>query len=1180
MKKLIFLLLLFLILFIPRETYAYQQTEAVCYSQCAAHKFVWKGDFCWDLFTNQCSISGKDTVSKAISLLKDTAKAMATGKLMTIVDVSQVFKAWFVCKPLIEDCIVPQLSDCQNTCKNISQTYYAPNLSVGNPYGSIVYQNVYYDEDRHQLVFKVTNNGGYAWDIDVSASWGHTRNRDKMVSGGGTLFTEKIPEMLFFGARVGSPKTPGDYVTDFLIDESNFSGFLSRYKSDADNHYIPPAWYKTIPFTAPDGEFTKVILNVDPNQMIPESSEGDNTYILEIDKLPTLAFLSIEKLTFRRTDPNNLMNYIVDFDLVNKGEENGSAHVKWYLGNYETNKTPFHEQNMIVQGENKVVFSHIFDVDVSSGGDSCNWSQKYTLVVFDDEGFIKTRKEFSIPRFAGSIHGRVEDLFGKKVVGATVTASTGQTATVNDSGYYHIRGIPTLGKLTVTATHPDFSKAETKEVEIKFDDSKDKCNVEGLTQDGVNFVLKDQDVFFTITIKDGNGNPVNAHVLVTSKDWRFEEDINGNGPLSGMQPGEYLFTISVPGYKTISQSVNAVPNEQNLEFKMEKLNGRLTDGGLTIHQPQLLWQMDRGEEIVSQVTAAKDGNKVMLYTTRNKKDTGKLYFLNTETGSQIKVISGTLATRGQSQACLDTSYDGNTTALYVHDGNFGMAGKTRNVVKLFNSQGNEFGMADVQSGGGASECDVSPDGFYVYPARLMNKGMYLYTRFDIFGIEDSEQHVSYSSNGDLHFTTANNIVAGCPKGGGECVLTINRNVVANLGKIDSSVTSIDSSQDASKIGIITIKKAYLFSGSAKSWEKDIKIYGDPADISVSPGGKYVIYSTSSVSLPYRSIKIFTDNNIDRTPANLPHAGREDVIFVHANDKGIYFMTNYHKTLKFYKVGSYSVDYNQGQEQPTITPENHTSGLSYYSDGSYYPTGSESFASLEDGVIYIANRNIVLNMDSPNGSLNILEGTIFSVDQNHRPILLKGQLTADFNSPMIIYAIKFDRYDMNLFRTKLNQFRSGTLDSSEYFVVKNIHTRFTLTNSEGKFNLAVANGEVQVNGKKINETIRTGKQISIDKDNKIKQSIYLDNKIYAVIFVIIVLITGIVLFIYRKTKTGGKIIIILKKTGILFWKYFRISIIWFWKMIKKWTPVLWIYTKKLFGHLFNLLKNTTKPKVKT
>jgi hypothetical protein len=197
MKKVVFLLFLFVVFFFPQNIFSYQQSEGVCYSQCAAHKFVWKGDFCWDMFQNQCSMGSKDAVDTAIDLVKDSAKAMATGKMKMIVDVDPIFTSLFICKPLIEDCIAPILAECKKTCTDISDTYYAPNLYVGNQYGSTVFQNIYYDEDRHQLTFKVTNNGGYAWDIDVSASWGHTPNRDKVVSGGGTLFTKKFLKWFF-----------------------------------------------------------------------------------------------------------------------------------------------------------------------------------------------------------------------------------------------------------------------------------------------------------------------------------------------------------------------------------------------------------------------------------------------------------------------------------------------------------------------------------------------------------------------------------------------------------------------------------------------------------------------------------------------------------------------------------------------------------------------------------------------------------------------------------------------------------------------------------------------------------------------------------------------------------------------------------------------------------------------
>lgn len=1107
-KIIIFGLILISALFSTRPAEAYQQNNGVCYSQCAAYKFGWKGDFCWDLFQNQCSISSGDALDKFISLVKDTAQAAITGKLMTIVDITQVFKALFICQPLI-DCIVPQLNSCQSVCDS-DQFYYAPNLSAGNAY-SLAFHNVFYNEQDHTLTFKVINNGlGYAWDIDVSASWGHTRNQDKLVSGGGTLFTEKIPELVFLGARMASPKTPGDIVTDFLIDESNISGWLGRFKSDAKNHYVPPAWYKTIPFTAPSGEFTKVILNVDPNQMIPESSETDNTYILEIDQLPTPASLLIDNLTYQRTDPNRLTEYRVSFSLKNSGEESLNSHVKWYQGGYASGQNPLFIQEMVVQGKNQVNFDQILTVDVSNGGDSCNRSQKFTIVVFDDNNLIKTTQEFYLPLFSGSVTGRVEDLFGKNVKGALITASSGQSATTGDNGYYHLKGIPVLGKITLTVTHPEFSQSATKEVEIKFDDSQDKCRPLGLSHNGINFILQDQDVVFNVIITDQNGNSLSAQVLAANNTWRFNETINGTGALPGMQPGQYLFTLSSPGYKTISQTVNAVPSDQNLEFILEKLNGRPDDNGLNIHEPKLLWQWDRGQEIISQITATKDGQAVMIYTTRNKTDTGKLYFLDSLTGTQRRVVA-TPATKGQAQACLDTSYDGNTTALYVHDGMTGMSKDSQMILKLFNNQGGEFGTKAWAGGGSAQVCDVSPDGFYIYPNRLMNKGLYVYTRRDIEGV-DSNQDVGYSSAGALHWTTANNLIAGCPKGGGQCLQSINKVELSNFGSVNGAIAKIDSSQNGNKIAFVTHQQASLFNAK-KLWEKEVKVYGDKADISVTPGGEYVIYTTASPTDHGRVIKIFTANNEDKTPANATNPGKEDVIFVSANDKGIFFLVEAQKTLKYYQVGSYATEYKPATTSPK--PEEFvTNKLSYYYQGTWNQLSGMDYTALIPGQIYKADSSVRLSLGTGK-TVEILKDTLFSIDHNRQPILLKGQLTAEFNSPVIIYALKFDREEMELFETKLNQFLAGSLAESEYFIIQNVHTKFTIKNNANKLAVAVLSGEVGVKNNELDRTVTANKQIEIDGKNQIKESNYFQIKTYLFIGIAIIIITAVFLFLKQK-----------------------------------------------------------------
>jgi len=1157
--SLIFAFFIFPLLATPVS--AYQQSESVCYSQCAAYKFGWKGDFCWDLFQSQCSVGGKDMVNNMISLVKDTAQAMATGKLMTIVDVSAVFKGWFMCKPLIEECIVPQLNACESTCKNVSQTYYAPNLSVGTAYTNETTPSVFYSEERHELIFEVVNDGpGYAWDIDVTASWGHTPNRDKIVSGGGTLFTEKIPELLFLGARIGSPKEPMDAVTDFLIDESNISGFLSKYKSDANNHYVPPIWFKSIPFTAPEGEFTQVTFKVDPNNLIPESGENDNTFIYEINKLPTPFSLTVENLAIRRNNPISLTEYMVNFELKNSGEDSGNANIKWYEGNYESGKSPIYQQSKIISGLNQVSFDHIINVDVATkGGDSCNHSQKYTLVVFDDEGFIKTKHEFYIPLYAGSITGRVEDIFGKNIVGATVTASTGQTSIVDEYGFYHINGISILGKVSLSVTHPDFSGTDSKEVEIKYIENKDKCRVDGLTVNGVNFVLKDQDVIFTVTLKDTSGNPVNGHVLATNKisdnaeinknNFRLEKEINGTGELGALQPGEYMFTISAGNYKTMAQTVLAVPSNQNLEFILEPILGRSNDGTMVIQAPQLLWQWDRGVEILSQVAATKDGKRVFLYTSQNKDNTGKIYFLDAITGNQIKKVN-TPATGGNSKACLSTSYDGNTTALLVRNG---VAKDVKSSLLLFNNQGSEFAKTDYickTSGCSVSECSVSPDGFYIYPGFLINKSLYEYSRLEIEGI-GGYSHMSYSSLGPLYFLHGNGLIAGCEEhqGSDQCAQYLNHAEITRFSGLEGSIRVVDSSFNDQRAIFTGYDKLFLYGAGNKVFEKDVNASGQEPSASISMGGQYIIYSHNEAGVHNVDFKIVNADDVDKTP-NYNKDVNENVIFVHANDKGLFYLVEKGKTLKYYQVGKYTTEYNSGT-QPTSAPPLRTTNLSIHINGKFSPAGEIMYSELQPGYMYRADQSLTLNIFGNGSSLHILEGTIFSLDGGRNPILLKGQITADFNSPTTIYAIKFDRFDLALFRTKLNQFwRIRTLPESEYFVVKNIHTKFTVKNGPNNFNVAVESGTINVLANKTEKVINSGKQISIDASNKVKESFYLSSKISTIIIGVLVFILSIVLFIYRKTKIGGGIIKLLIIIGQVLLKITKTIAIWIWKIIKK------------------------------
>ncbi len=78
------------------------------------------------------------------------------------------------------------------------------------------------------------NNGlAYAWNIEVEASYGHTTDRNGYIpnSQSRQLFKDTIEHLIYLGARNGPPKTPGDYVGDFLIDEALAGKYLHDFES-------------------------------------------------------------------------------------------------------------------------------------------------------------------------------------------------------------------------------------------------------------------------------------------------------------------------------------------------------------------------------------------------------------------------------------------------------------------------------------------------------------------------------------------------------------------------------------------------------------------------------------------------------------------------------------------------------------------------------------------------------------------------------------------------------------------------------------------------------------------------------------------------------------------------------------------------------------------------------------
>ena len=1075
---------------------------------------MWHGTYCYDLFADNCTEDSGNTIKKTIALLKDVYKTLKSGD-----NIDTVFKAWFVCKPLIESCIIPHQRDCRTTC-SLDQYVYAPDLSVGHPESS--FHGVYYDENTKQLYFKLVNNGlGYAWDIDVEASYGHTPNRDGKIQGGQQLFKEKIEHLIYLGARLGPPKSFSDNVGDFLVEESLNGQYLHDFKSwlvdrfelhsDSKNYNVPNYWIKAVPFNPKPGELNRVIFNADGSKLIPEINELNNTFIFDLDLRPTPARFNVETLSQQIVD-GTLNSFLVDFSVKNTGEESGLARVKIYEGKYIEGKTPIYETEQEIVGGDSEDFNPTIVVDSSQNNKPyCGKYMQYTLVVFDDEG-NQSERNFSLPIFIGSVNGRIEDLFGKPVVGATVAVANGPETTTNKNGNYQLKGLQSLGALTVTVTHPEFSKPGVQTVELKFVNEFEACNAGNLNLYNVDFILMDEEVTFTVTVKDQSGRLVNAHVLAVNSDFRKEEDINGSGPMPGLQPGRYTFIISAPGYKTIRQDVNAVPNDVELEFTLEKLYGRSSDEGLQIITPRLLWEktLGAGDKEIGNMVGTKNGELLVASVADNHSKTRQLFFLNLLTGNQIRAVDVPWSVEEQRFIGLDASYDGGTVGLFIAQG----AGinKQDNLLKLFNAQGNEIGTTTLDRRL-AIFLDVSPDGFYVCPYLLLDKGLHKYTDHEIRGKGDDDFRRNPATCPDF-FLSNNNRVTNCPDG--LCEETLAHNLVKVIGDITNmtTVTKLDASHNDNVVVARTYKRLHYYGQS--SWNKELDSNNNYKSVAVSMGGDFVLTTVGSSGGSNLKLKIYNQSGADLTP----EFAYEDVNFVFANDKGLFFASVRSNKINFYQVGEYDSEYQPEAISPTSSEE-WTTGLSYLGWAQkFYPVGNERYAGLDIGTIYKADHDLKLKLIKPFsqtvlGTLSITKDTLFSVNNNHDPVLLKGQMTAEFGSPATIYAIKFDRYRLSLFQTKLNDFIHNLLPEHEYFIIQNIHTKFMVKNERNQTYVAVDKGEVELTGKNIKRLIKSGRQISIDAKNKLTESAYLGPNFYRMSVVVLILIAGGFFFIRKK-----------------------------------------------------------------
>ncbi len=894
MKKLTIFFLIPLLFFTQiNSASAYEQTEAVCYSQCAAYKFYWKGDACWDFFSMNCGVSKTAFAGKVISMLKEASK---TGAGSPAAAMSAVTKA-LMCGAVASECIAPKLDACESTCEIRPKTY-APNLVADGGWNSA--PGVAYDRSSQKLYFRVGNTGaGYAWNIPIKAEWGSTPDRDGEINSYQSLFAETADELLFMGSRQSAPKGAVDTIKDFLIDESNFTNYLSEFKSDAGQEYIPPVWLKEMDFEPPSGELTVVKLYVDPDDEIPETTEADNIYVYQFDDRPEPARFVVSEAELKLIG-QDLTKREISAKIQNQGEEEGQVVVEIYTEEKGTFGQVIKQETFELAGGETIDW--LTQIPISFEDDYCIWRKQFFIKVTGPEGGTHSRAVYT-RGYQGNISGFVKNESGQDIVGAKIETSLGLTAETDKRGRYMIQGIKKLGSLTVTASHPDYEIQSSKEVEISIaDPTNTLCNAEGLSK-RVDFVLSNNPAQVSFNITDQAGNKIDsAQILAINTDYR-QEIIDDSASLD---IGTYTFRVTASGYLPLEEEIELKSGQQTLDFTLTKLIMRNSDEGFKLIKPKLLWEKDLelGDgHSIERYAASKDGSLLVVYTVKTAEDDlGKLHFINPQTGEIInQVAPGNSG--GNPGLSLDISWDGLTVFYYTSIlANYSRDPNRRTVLKLYSQTGEEFLSKDFDPGS-ADGFDLSPDGYYLHPGRLVNRSGHVYTQWETRGKENSTLEERFTPSSIQHFMTDNTIITKCEdEYGSQCRYDLYHNLIQTFADVGQAV-SIDSSADGQTVAIQTNKKVFLYKNGSLVWEKDSNNRENPT-VSVSPGGQYIAVMSEHSFSSNNALAVY-----DQKGANL--IAEEDMSytdFVTINEQGIFYVKQPWRDgrgkIQYYQLASY------------------------------------------------------------------------------------------------------------------------------------------------------------------------------------------------------------------------------------------------------------------------------------
>ncbi len=776
--------------FLPKQVEAedesvvyYDQSFDLCYTGCAAWKLYWSRDTMWRYIQKYCAMDGTDAAKTLVKFAFNTVRGSA--------DFGPLIQS-FYCAGFIKLDIQPKLEQCRQTCQTDMWTY-APDLLVTHG------QGVVYFSDKQKLQIEVYN-GGYvyspAFKVDVYAA--STDRRDCQVD-----------------------LEDWEKIDSYTIDE------LAPFNVKRNDLNIPSHELHTLNWQAPDDKCTQVKVIVDPDNRIPELGEadgslGNNQYILTINNLPDLPRYKITDFSHRFLD-DNLDDVVLSFKVENTGEMIGRPEVEVRDCYGDRTLRGIKTDLSLAGGDSEQIELSLKDLFWPEQPVSFR-NRCLEVDVIDENGMAWNRHWLTI--FSASVSGRVVDMTGQPVSGATVVLDDGTYAVTNDKGYYELSGLTKYGHFIITATHPDYDEEAKREIDFTLSPDPNDLIQSGLHLYNVDLVLFNQPATLNI-----NCPFVDYFFRLNGQYFSYQ----GSGQsvaekLSALVPGEYQLILSKPGYTTKTFDITLQKGQtQTIDCNLHPLSAYLDDGGIHF-EPELndLWTFQpSGDFHPTAAAISPDGSTIFISLADTHAQQAKLFIFDQ---SGEKLAESLIPDKAAYEPVyLESSYNGSRVLVDAY--------------LVFDRQGRLIGKREENKGRGV-QANLSWGGDLV----CADEGLYnavfapLYT--GVWSPELDKPHTRCRFGQFATFTADGQIISQCEKvDNGLCRLSFwdgSQYPLVNLSADNYWHVAVTPDN---RYLIVTVDAVgqdevlYLTKGKL-NWRQPI--YSSASRLSISPAGGYAV----------------------------------------------------------------------------------------------------------------------------------------------------------------------------------------------------------------------------------------------------------------------------------------------------------------------------------------------------